>query len=355
VQQDPTSLSNQLVEAIKREVQDETILSAFRAVPRHEFIETFFNRTMTRAAMQEWQAVYPCDPEWPTAIYTNRPLTTSIDKNGNPNISSSQPDIMAKMIRSVHLQPGTRVLEIGTGTGYNAVILAHLVGKENVVSIDINPILLDRAQERIERTVGIGVTLLNADGRNLPETLGRFDAIIVTGSHERFEPSWIRALETGGRIVFNWNKSFTKAMLEAEKTNDGKLSGSVCDYRGDFMHLHDGNGVEWSSLPPQPLERIGSLPFQNTLLEVDFGFFLQIHLPHLTLHRYRKKGERYYAVKERNRVVQFFSSEIKGDVSLWEEIQAIHANFQEMKEPDPQMFSFIADEDGTTNFIYKER
>jgi protein-L-isoaspartate O-methyltransferase len=354
VQQDPTSLRNQLVEEIKKAVQDETILNAFWAVPRHEFIETFFSRAMTPNKKQAWQAVHPFDPEWLTEIYTNRPLTTSIDKNGNPNISSSQPDIMAKMIRSVHLQPGHRVLEIGTGTGYNAAILAHIVGKENVVSIDINLHLLDRAQERIGRTVGVGVTLLNADGRNLPETLRHFDAIIVTGSHEQFEPSWIKALESGGRIVFNWNKSFTKAMLEAEKTNDGKLSGRVCDYRGDFMHLHDGNGVEWPSLPPQPLERIISLKFQHTLLEVDFGFFLQIHLPHLTLHRYRKKGERYYAVKERNRVVQFFSSEIKGDVSLWEEIQAIHAQFQKMKEPNPQMFSLITDENGTMSFIYKE-
>jgi protein-L-isoaspartate O-methyltransferase len=192
VQPDLTSLRNQLVAEIKKDVQDETILNAFRAVPRHEFIEIFFNRTTTLDKMQEWQPIHPSDPKWLTEIYTNRPLTTSIDKNGNPNTSSSQPDIMAKMIRSVHLQPNHRVLEIGTGTGYNAAILAHIVGKENVVSIDINQSLLDTAQERIERIVGTGITLLNADGRNLPETLGRFDAIIVTGSHDRLELSWIK-------------------------------------------------------------------------------------------------------------------------------------------------------------------
>jgi len=352
--QETTLLRERLVAELSKYVQDENILDAFRRVPRHEFITTFYNRTSVNN--KEVWCVSPDEAQWLEEIYRNRPLTTSLDTNGQPNVSSSQPDLMAQMMQSVQLRPGCRVLEVGTGTGYNAALLGCIAGNKNVVSIDINQSLLDMARERIERTIGTGITLLNADGRNLPAPLGLFDAIIVTGSHERFEPSWIKTLEQGGRIVFNWNKSFTKAMLEAEKTSDGKLLGRVCEYRGDFMHLHDGHGVAWQRLPPERLELIEPHEFQHHLFEVDFGFFLQIHLPYLTLHRYQKKsGERYYAVKDDQRVVQFFLSEIRGDVSLWEEIANARKEFERLGQPKPQVFSLSVDIDGSMRFAYQER
>lgn len=352
MQHDLSQLKDQLVEEIRAHIQDETILNAFRRVPRHEFIETFFNGTYMNGK-QQWHCVSPTDSQWLEEIYKNRPLVTSLDSN-RPNVSSSQPDIMAKMIQSVKLQRGTRVLEIGTGTGYNAAILATLAGNENVVTIDINAALLEFARERIERTVGAGITLLHADGRNL-QTSQEFDAIILSASHDRIEPSWIRALAPGGRIILNWSKSFSKVFLEAEKIDRG-LVGHVAQYSGDFMNLYDGNALKRGPLPYHSMPKLAPLDFRAQLVEdFDFGFFLQINIPSLTSHRYRKtsSGEISYSVKDdTNRIVHFSSTSITGDASLWNEIQTLHEKFKELKSPKRKKYLLKVDEDGLMAFIY---
>ena len=266
-QQDTVDLREQLANCIRQEVSDETILSAFQRVPRHEFIHGFYTRTKTT-----WRYISPSDPEWLSEIYTNRPLTISLDSHDNPNSSSSQPDLMALMLQSAQLDPHSRVLEIGTGTGYNAAILSTIVGNQNVVSIDINEHLTTMAQSRLDAIVGPGVTVLHGDGRILPETIGRFDVILVTGAHDRLESSWIQALSPGGRLVFNWAKSFIKVMIKAKKMNDGMV-GWVSPYGGDFMSLHDGNGIRPSQLTPIPLRVVAPTDYRFLCEDLDFLFF----------------------------------------------------------------------------------
>jgi protein-L-isoaspartate(D-aspartate) O-methyltransferase len=353
MEQDRMLFRERLVKEISHYVQDENILNAFRKVPRHKFIGNFFDRSYVDNK-QIWTLVSPTDPRWMSEIYANRPLTTSLDENNRPNVSSSQPDIMAKMLDSVKLRPGNRVLEIGTGTGYNAALLATIVGTENVVSIDINDSLLEVARERIECTVGSNVTVLHTDGRNLPDFLGGFDAIIATGSHDRVESSWIRALVEGGRILFNWNKSLTTVFLEAQKSGSG-LIGNVAPYGGEFMQLHDGTGVNYPMQPYKALPVIASLDFSSQLFDLDFRFFLQIHMPSLTYHRYRtSSGTKSYSVKDRNnRVVNFSPTQIRGDVSLWEEISLLYTRYEELHKPRKEDFSLRVTHDGTITFIYE--
>src|SRR5579859_1356982 len=155
------SLQQTFVDSLRDSVQDPTILHAFQMVPRDPFVGDFF--TFNKETGQ-WERVPKDNPGWLKEVYTNRQLVTGINQYGNPHVSSSMPSIMARMIQSLKLQSGQRVLEIGTGTGYNAALLACIVGASNVVTIDINETLLGAARKRIEQTVGAGVTVLCADG-----------------------------------------------------------------------------------------------------------------------------------------------------------------------------------------------
>src|SRR5439155_16794110 len=93
-----------------------------------------------------WREVITRDPgpEELDLLYTDRALITHLSPRRagtepqTPVSSSSQPSLMAQMLEDLQLQPGQRALEIGSGTGYNAALLAFMVGPEKVVSLDVD-------------------------------------------------------------------------------------------------------------------------------------------------------------------------------------------------------------------------
>jgi protein-L-isoaspartate(D-aspartate) O-methyltransferase len=94
----------------------------------------------------------------PGRIYHDDAVTTQAGPGGMTTSSSSQPSIMASMLAQLDPRPGDRVLEIGAGTGYNAALLAHLVGPDGQVTtiIDIDPAITQAAQANLDRA-GVGV------------------------------------------------------------------------------------------------------------------------------------------------------------------------------------------------------
>src|SRR5579883_3067513 len=98
-------------------------------------------------------------------MYQNQALTTQVDARGLPTRSSSQPAVMALMLSYLDVKPGMRILEIGTGTGYNAALLARLTGDPRLVTtLEIDSTLIEQAQPRIEAVVGTGMIVLVCDG-----------------------------------------------------------------------------------------------------------------------------------------------------------------------------------------------
>ena len=152
----------QLVEDLvaRHALSSEAVAQAFLAVPRHLFVP--------QARVDE-------------AYIADKAIPTHFDRRGVSTSSSSAPSIMAVMLELLSVTPGQRVLEIGAGTGYNAALLAHLVGEAGAVtSLDIDE---DVAREACEHLATVGaerVEILCKDGwlgepRNTP-----FDRIIVT-------------------------------------------------------------------------------------------------------------------------------------------------------------------------------
>jgi protein-L-isoaspartate(D-aspartate) O-methyltransferase len=154
-----------------RDVSDARVLSAMGSVPRHEFVP----------------------PEYRRAAYADQPLPIG----GGQTIS--QPYVVALMTQLLQLRGGERVLEVGTGSGYQAAILAQLA--KEVYSIEIDPELAKTAQETLARLGCDNVRVRAGDGFfGWPEA-APFDAIIVTAAAPRLPEKLVAQLREGGRIV----------------------------------------------------------------------------------------------------------------------------------------------------------
>ncbi len=154
-----------------RGVTDTLVLAAMRKVPRHEFIPA--------------EAI-------PLA-YADQPLPIGYGQ------TISQPFIVGLMTQLLNLKRGDKVLEVGTGSGYQAAVLAELT--EQVWTVEIVPELAESAAARLTRLGYTHVAVRNADGYNGWEEQAPFDAVIVTAAPDHVPPPLIRQLKEGGRLV----------------------------------------------------------------------------------------------------------------------------------------------------------
>jgi protein-L-isoaspartate(D-aspartate) O-methyltransferase len=156
----------------RRGVEDPSVLRAMRAVRRHQFVLD----------------------EYLDSAYADRPLPIGYGQ------TISQPYVVAWMTELLELKPGAQVLEIGTGSGYQAAVLAELPDVE-VYTIEIVPQLAEQAGERLAR---LGYTEVHAkqdDGYYGWPEHAPFDAIIVTAAPDHLPQPLVEQLVDGGRLV----------------------------------------------------------------------------------------------------------------------------------------------------------
>jgi protein-L-isoaspartate(D-aspartate) O-methyltransferase len=155
-----------------RGVTDPGVLQAMRNVPRHEFVPAAY---LSQA-------------------YDDHPLPIGYGQ------TISQPYIVAWMTELLDLQPGEKVLEIGTGSGYQAAVLAELEGIE-VFTIEIVPELAELAAERLGAPVYSHVATRQGDGYYGWPEHAPYDAIIVTAAPDHLPQPLVAQLTAGGRLV----------------------------------------------------------------------------------------------------------------------------------------------------------
>jgi len=154
-----------------RGIRNINVLQAMRIVPRHEFI-----------------------PErYIESAYNDSPLP--IDHGQ----TISQPFIVALMTEMLEVESGNRVLEIGTGSGYQAAVLAEM--GVDVYSVEIITELAEEAESRLHKLGYQQVKVLNKDGYFGWDTFGPYDAIIVTAAPDHLPQPLIKQLKEGGRLV----------------------------------------------------------------------------------------------------------------------------------------------------------
>jgi len=184
-----------------RGVKDTRILEAMRQVPRHELVPL----------------------EERAHAYDDTPLPIGYDQ------TISQPYIVAKMTELLAPKSTDVVLEIGTGSGYQAAVLAKLV--KHVYTIEIVPELASRARNDLKRLGFTNVTVIHGDGyAGLPRQ-APFDGIIVTAAPERIPPKLIEQLGLGARLVIPVGPPFDQKLRVVEKTKDGIVDREIFDVR----------------------------------------------------------------------------------------------------------------------------
>lgn len=180
------------------------LIAAFRATPRHRFVDRIFVYQQKQNRWREMLTREPGPAEL-RLLYADRALITHLSpfRRGErqaPISSSSQPTLMAQMLEDLQVALGHQVLEIGTGTGYNAALLAHLAGPGRVTSIDVDRNVLAEAWDHLRHFPDRQVQLKHADGRHgFPDT-APYDRIMVTAATPRIERAWLDQLAIGGRL-----------------------------------------------------------------------------------------------------------------------------------------------------------
>jgi protein-L-isoaspartate(D-aspartate) O-methyltransferase len=177
-----------------RGITDPRVLEAMRQVPRHEFVPAAYR----------------------SSAYSDRPLPIGLDQ------TISQPYIVALMTELVEPEPGDRLLEIGTGSGYQAAVAAELVSE--VYSIEIIPELARSAAELLERLGVSNVVVRAGDGYvGWPEH-GPFDGILVTAGAEHIPEPLVEQLKPGARMVIPVGDISTFQILKVvEKLPGGEV------------------------------------------------------------------------------------------------------------------------------------
>jgi protein-L-isoaspartate(D-aspartate) O-methyltransferase len=142
----------------------------------------------------------------------------------------SQPFVVAYMTEQLQLQKQHRVLEIGTGSGYQAAILSRLAGQ--VLTIERFRTLADTARGRLERLGCDNVEVMFGDGFDIPPGAGQFDRIIVTAAMEQIPDSLIERLEPGGILIAPVGPHHgTQTLLRLAKTDAGIERKELVDVR----------------------------------------------------------------------------------------------------------------------------
>jgi protein-L-isoaspartate(D-aspartate) O-methyltransferase len=174
----------------QRGIVDTRVLQAMREVPRHRFVP----------------------PEWATESYSDRPLPIGQGQ------TISQPYMVAFMIQSLQLRSDARVLEVGTGSGYQAAVLSRLVAQ--VYSMEYFPTLAEGARDVLHELGYTNVAVIVGDGSlGLPQH-APYNGIIVAAAAPHTPPPLREQLAEGGRLVIPVGDATSQELLVITRHGD---------------------------------------------------------------------------------------------------------------------------------------
>ncbi|MFD2247145.1 protein-L-isoaspartate(D-aspartate) O-methyltransferase [Pontibacter ruber] len=177
-----------------RGVSDKAVLNAMRTVKRHMFVP----------------------PDLAAEAYNDSPLPIGHGQ------TISQPYIVAYMTQVIHPKPQMKVLEIGTGSGYQAAVLAEIV--KEVYTIEIVPEHGKAAAERLKNLGYANVQVRIGDGYQGWEEHAPYDAIVVTAGAEAVPPPLVEQLKDGGKMVIPVGPQFAMQTLKLIEKKNGKVT-----------------------------------------------------------------------------------------------------------------------------------
>ncbi|WP_207309491.1 methyltransferase domain-containing protein [Streptomyces kasugaensis] len=316
---------------------------AFEKVARHTCVPYFYDHTGRKITGD--------DPEtreqWLSAVHENRPLVTH-RTDGTATSSSSQPSMMATMLEALQVDDGMRVLEVGAGTGYNAALLAHRLGDENIVTIDVSAEITQPARERLAAT-GHNPLVVTGDGSFGWPGKAPYDRIIATCQLPAVPLALVRQLTEDGLILAPLGNALARIRRTGERTAEGAFLPGGAFFMPLRRGLSDGQPAMRPALPTGD-GRPTHVP-AAAIANNDFRFLLSIAVPHLTwqydLDDNRKPtGARVWTPDGSIASLRADGTVAEaGPRALWTELEREYDTFLGADEPGPDRYGVTVSED----------
>ncbi|MFE9610180.1 methyltransferase domain-containing protein [Streptomyces sp. NPDC006012] len=348
---------------------------AFRAVPRARFLPDLV-WAYDMATGRSLPVSRTDDPEaWERAARANVPLVTQWDDGAHSGgtapgtvatSSASMPSVVAAMLRDLDVNDGMRVLEIGTGTGWNAGLLTRRLGDGNVVSVEIDAAVAARARAALQRA-GLGPEVVHGDGRDGWPAGAPYDRVIVTAGVRAVPSAWLAQTRPGGIVLAPWGTHYSDqdALVRLTVDEDGQASGRFLRMV-EFMKLR-AQRLDWDRFRAHVPAFPGDAEMSRTRLTLaDLGdryeparFVAGLCVPDCA-HVVNKRGDDagkawFFDLTSRSwAAVGFRGGEPGGTVHqsgprrLWDEVERALAWWVERGRPGVDRFGLTVGPDGTT-------
>ncbi|MEV0604511.1 methyltransferase domain-containing protein [Streptomyces sp. NPDC050315] len=327
---------------------------ALHRVPRHQFLPE-------RIWLRDGAGGYaPCDrsnePErWRSAAYSDAPLVTALmaEEDGfqQPLSSASAPGTVIGMLEEARLADGHRVLEIGTGTGFHAGLLAARLGDEHVTTLEVDADLADAARANLQ-AAALAPAVITGDGAAGYAPAAPYDRIISTCSVRTVPAVWLAQTRPGARIITPWSSAWISyGTLTLTRRADGTASGRFAPY-GAYMTMR---GQRPDVELDRDLLREGQIPDRSTSVlspwavageDLDAQFAIGLRVPdvwhswdtqtdqtHIRLWLADDSASSWAAVDYDGRQLDTFAVQQHGPRRLWNEIEAAHQEWTRVGRP----------------------
>ncbi|MGH4023863.1 MAG: methyltransferase domain-containing protein [Pseudonocardiaceae bacterium] len=338
--------------------------AAFDAVPRHLFAPRFrLPMNMGGQALDGTDTAQRED--WLRAAYHNEALLTDFDEQGIATTSCSAPSVVAVMLESSQASEGDTVLEIGTGTGWTAGLLAHRLGSEAVTSVDINARCVAEARERLDR-LGLTPILAATNGYLGYPARAPYDRIIATASLRKVPPAWLGQTRPGATILADLRGDFAGNLALLTVDADKSAHGRFLPETVSFMPLRSTE-QPFQELPELSARAV-SEPGEHRVTGLDpavlrerpFGLLAQLAMPgteagHVIVKDGQTRGPMYFCLTDPHShswarvdtdTITDRSVTQGGERHLWDELEAAHDLWTELGQPSPADFTITITTDG---------
>ncbi|MER7989572.1 methyltransferase domain-containing protein [Streptomyces noursei] len=296
----------------------------------------------------KWRQVSSEDPGYFPAVYADTALTTQVI-DGMPTSSSSQPSLMFQMLDALDVQNGNRVLEIATGTGYNAALLSERLGSDQVYTVEVDRELVREARARLS-SCGYEPVTATGDGRQGFTDGAPYDRLIATCGFASVPPAWIRQVRPGGIIVCPLGRGNARLVVG----EDGRAEGRFLPGGSFFMGVRSEGSSGRIPYPGDPTEATTRETHINYLdIENDgMGFALSLVLPeivwaHETSEEGVRTGCRLWACDGSWTRVQGRTVRQAGPRRLWDAVERAYDWWNGRGCPERERFGVTATESGT--------
>ncbi|MFE4175202.1 methyltransferase domain-containing protein [Streptomyces sp. NPDC056909] len=349
-------------------------LPAYQAVSREKFVPDVIWPAVGRNDGGPVESIdFRADPEaWFRAVYSDTSLTTRWDDGNHtgpgrgkvPTCSSSQPSMVFSMLAALDVRPGAKVLEVGTGTGWNAALLSERVGPENVVTVEFDPESAATARARLD-AAGYNPVAVVGDGSHGWSACAPYDRVLITASVREIPADIVRQTRPGGIIVSPYATEYGgEAVVRLIVQEDGSATGPFVGSSA-FMRLR-----QQRSYRTHVREYLGGKPWPadgrrttTTLSPEDVAPWLPMFAVGLQTQRLFPYPERYdggsYTLWLRDTEVSSWASvdfvpgaqefEVyqSGPRDLWGEVRAAYAWWSDQDRPGFERFGLTVNPDGT--------